>query len=102
MARMCGILKVALREDDIGHFMRVAAEDVAGETVQGRPIEPGLYFCSEDAVRRFGPCIVERLKKTPAIGHDGKPVFADETYSKRAMTLPADATLETIDKDMLM
>src|SRR5262245_34448971 len=102
MARMCGILKVALREDDPGAYIRVAKEDVEGVLVQGKPIEPGLYFASREAIEQFGPRVIERLKRTPAVGHDGKPVFTDDTYTERAMTLPASARLETVDPRILM
>ncbi len=100
MARMCGILKIALREDDPGQCIRLAAEDVEGESVQGKPIEPGLYFACREAVEKFGPKMVERLKRTPAVHHDGRPVPGAD--GKAAMFLPADATLATVSPKMLM
>ena len=64
MARMCGVLKIALREDDPGQCIRLAPEDVAGETrPDGSAIEPGLYFAGADAVAKFAPLILARLKK---------------------------------------
>lgn len=95
MARMCGILKLSLREDDPGTKLRLAPEDVEGETVQGKPIEPGLYFCSQDAWDKFAPRVLERLKRTPRIHHDGKPVFDED--GRPVMTVPEDATLRSID-----
>lgn len=80
--RICGILKVALREDDPGAKLRLTPEDVEGETVQGKPLEPGLYSCSRDAVEKFGPRVIARLKKEGV--------------------LPADADAATIPPSMLM
>lgn len=101
MARMCGILKVALREDDPGVKIRLAAEDVAGEAVQGKTIEPGLYFCSKEAYDKFAPRVIERLKRTPAVSHEGKPIFTDDTYTKHAMALPEDATVANTSPQLL-
>ncbi len=99
MARLCGILKIALREDDPGAKIRLAPQDVEGETVQGKLILPGLYFCGQDAWEKFAPRVLERLKKTPAVGHDGRPVYDDE--GKPKMFIAADATLESIDPKLL-
>lgn len=61
MARMCGVLKIALREDDPGGMIRLAPEDVLGEVgADGKPIETGLYACSRDALERFGPRVIAR------------------------------------------
>lgn len=99
MARMCGILRIALREDDPGCKLRLHPEDVVGETARGQPIAPGLYSCSRDAFEKFGPRMLERLKQTPAIGHDGKPVFDEE--GKPVMCAPAGTTLQTIPPTLL-
>lgn len=95
MADNCGILKISLRRDDPGTKLRLHPEDVVGETVQGQPIEPGLYQCGRDAWEKFTPRMLERLKKTPAIGHDGKPVL--DAKGNPVMTVPADATVESVD-----
>lgn len=100
--RICGVLKIALREDDPGTFIRLAPEDVKGETVQGQSIQPGLYQCSRDAFEKFAPRVIERLKRTPALGHDGKPIFTNGTYTERAMILPETATVENTPPRMLM
>lgn len=99
--RMCSILQVPLRDDDPGTKIRVAAEDVAGHLVKGKPIEPGLHFCSEEAYQEFAPRVIERLKKTEARGHDGKPVFTDDTFATRAMVLPETATVANTPRQML-
>lgn len=99
--RMCGILKIALREDDPGtHVLKVAAEDVAGVLVQGKPIEPGQYSCSRDAWERFAPAVLARLQKTPKIDHNGHPVV--DADGQPVMTLPPGATLDNIDPRILM
>jgi hypothetical protein len=100
MARMCGILKIALREDDPGTKIRLAPQDVEGETVQGKPLEPGLYFCGQDAWDKFAPRVLERLKRTPRIHHDGKPVT--DANGDPAMFAAADATLSSIDPRLLV
>ena len=83
MARMCGVLKIALREDDPGQCLRLAAEDIAGEVgADGKPIEPGLYFAGQDAVDRFAPRVLARLKK--------------------AGVLPESATLASVGYKLLM
>ena len=100
--RVCSLLKIALREDDAGSAkLRLTAEDVAGETVAGKPIEPGLYghFLSRDAFEKFAPRVIARLQKTPAVGHDGHPVVGAD--GKPAMVLPPDATLSNIDLRIL-
>lgn len=96
MARMCGILKIALREDDPGTYkLRLAPEDVADETVGGKPIEPGLYACSYDAFEKFTPRMHARLQKTPRIGHDGKPVLDEK--GEPVMMAPPGSTPRSID-----
>lgn len=99
MARICGILKLALREDDPGTKLRVATEDVDGVLVQGKPIEPGLYFCSREAWEQIAPKVLGRLKRTPCVGHDGKPVL--DAQGQPLMIAPADATLQSIDPRLL-
>ena len=99
MARMCGILQIPLREGESGHILKVAEEDVKGDLVNGKPVEPGQYFCCEDAWVKYAPRAVDRLKKTPAIGNDGKPVLKD---GKPVMTLPIEAKLASIDPRLLM
>ena len=98
--RMCGVQKIALREDDPGRVIRLSAEDVGGDQVQGKVIEPGLYACGEDAYQKYGPKVVERLKRTPAVGHDGKPALGEDGRPK--MFLPEGATLATVSPKMLM
>lgn len=98
MVRRCGILKLALREDDPGHKLRLAPEDIRGHTVQGAPIEPGLYYCGQDAFDLFAPRVLERLKHTPVYADDGKPIFKDGAPLTVA---PPTATLQSIDRRLL-
>lgn len=101
MARMCGVLRIALREDDPGTKIRLAAEDIRpDDTVGGNAIEPGLYFCGKDAWDKFAPRMLSRLKKTLAVGHDGKPILGAD--GKPAMYATAEATLQSIDPRLLM
>jgi hypothetical protein len=92
MVRICGIEKKALREGEPGCKLRLAAGDAPG-------IEPGLYFCSLEAYERFAPRVLERLKRTPQIHHDGKPALDGD--GKPAMTVPENATLTSIDPRLL-
>lgn len=61
---VCGICRLALRDDDDGECMRIAPEDV--EAIYGSPdaVQPGAYFSCEDCVRTFRPAIAKRLGKT--------------------------------------
>jgi hypothetical protein len=81
MVRRCGILKIAPREDDPMCLLRLAEEDVAGELVNGEPVLPGLYHASRDALEKFGPRMLTRLKA--------------------AGVVPEGATLATMDTRLL-
>lgn len=95
MARICGIDKRAVREDDPMTVIRLAPEDIhEDDKVQGKQVTPGLYHVGEDAYQRFAPRVIARLKKTPAIGDDGKPVV--DADGKPVMTLPESATIDNV------
>lgn len=82
------------------YLLRLTSEDIAGDTnFHGHPIAPGLYHCGEDAWRRFAPRVIERLKKTPAVGDDGRPVIGED--GRPVMTLGPDVTLENCPHRML-
>lgn len=99
--RVCGIDKRAVREDDPMYLIRLSAEDITpADTVQGKPVTPGLYHAGEDAYQRFAPRVIERLKHTPAVGDNGHPVL--DAQGQPVMTLPASASIDNVGPHHLM
>ena len=57
---VCGICRLAMRDNDIGTIMRIAEQDVAGLEV-----EAGCYSACLECVERFKPRIHRRLTEHP-------------------------------------
>jgi hypothetical protein len=114
---ICGLSRKHLQPDEQMRLIRLAPEDVQGETHNGKPadqgglpIKPGQYHVGEEAFARFAPKVIERLKKTPAINDNGHRVFVDadgnpcQSYddgAKPVMALPPDATVASVDRHAL-
>lgn len=59
--KVCGVCRLALRINDPGEIMRLAAEDVAGEGLC-----PGCYgSCCSECVEKYRPRIYRRLEAHP-------------------------------------
>ncbi|MBY0523436.1 MAG: hypothetical protein K2R98_08550 [Gemmataceae bacterium] len=76
--RKCGVCKLPPREGQEMSVFRLAPEDVAAETdTNGAAIEPGAYMGCIDCLKKYQPRIAARLKTTPRIDGNGKPVVDD-------------------------
>lgn len=63
---VCGVCRLALRDDDDGQAMRLHETDI---TAAGSTIKPGCYMSCRDCVERFRHLIADRI---------GRPVEATE------------------------